>query len=74
MKRLILLLSVLIFCFGLLGCGDNAAKLFDTAKFEELQNNKQHAVELYERILKEYPNSSYAERAKARLSELKDQR
>ncbi|MDX9714435.1 MAG: outer membrane protein assembly factor BamD [Dissulfurispiraceae bacterium] len=71
MNRIFLIVLSIFACFILYGCGDNAATLFDTAKFEELQNNRQHAVELYERIVSEYPESSYAERAKARLAELK---
>ncbi|MBF0329554.1 MAG: hypothetical protein HQL10_10395 [Nitrospirae bacterium] len=70
MKRaLIMLCTVFILC--LFGCGDNAAQLFETAKFEELQNNKEHAVKLYEEILKKHPDSDYARRAKERLSQIK---
>lgn len=70
MKRLLILLCA-FFVLSLSGCGDNAARLFDTAKFEELQNNKEHAVQLYEEILKKYPDSDYARRAQERLSQIK---
>ncbi|MFO0753360.1 MAG: hypothetical protein U0411_08560 [Thermodesulfovibrionales bacterium] len=54
------------------GCsGDKAAELYDTAKFEELQNNREHAVQLYEEIVKNYPQSDYAQKAGQRLAELK---
>lgn len=72
MKKIAMLVFLFaLVCFTATGCTDKAAEMFDTAKFEELQNNRQHAAELYERIIREYPDSSYAERAKARLAELK---
>jgi hypothetical protein len=49
---------VLIACLGLAlaGCSGNGAKeLFETAQFEELQNNQEHARQLYEEIIKKYP-------------------
>ena len=58
----------------LAGCGDKAKDLYDTAQFEEKQFNKPNATKLYREIVKEYPNSIYAERAKARLVELEKQR
>ncbi|MCE5312646.1 MAG: outer membrane protein assembly factor BamD [Nitrospiraceae bacterium] len=74
MKKTMCVLLIAFACAALFGCGDKAAEMFDTAKFEELQNNRQHAVELYEKIIKDYPDSSYAERAKARLAEIKAQK
>ena len=50
--------------------GSGAKELYETAEFEELQNNHRHAVELYERIVKEYPKSDYAPKAKERLENL----
>lgn len=74
MKQL-LLLSFLVFALALSTCsGDRDKELFDTAKFEELQNNKEHARELYEEIVRKYPKSEYAKRAEERLRELKDKR
>ena len=53
------------------GCtSDNAQALFDTAQFEERQNNPAHAKELYQEILTKYPNSEYARKAEERLREL----
>ena len=58
----------------LIGCGDNAQDLYDTAQLEEKQNNRQHATKLYRRILEEYPNSPHANQAKTRLAELEKAR
>jgi outer membrane protein assembly factor BamD (BamD/ComL family) len=55
------------------GCSDRkASELYDTAKFEELQNNKEHAVQLYERIIVVYPSSEYAAKARERVDALKN--
>ena len=68
MKYAILLLSLLI-VFSLHGCsGDRAAELYDTAAFEELQNNREHALKLYREIIEKYPDSPYAQKAAARIS------
>jgi len=66
-----MLVIVIIAVIALLSCsGDNASELFETAKFEELQNNRKHAVQLYEDIIKKYPQSEYADKAKERLAAL----
>jgi len=71
MKKRMLVIMI-IAAIALLSCsGDNASELFETAKFEELQNNRKHAVQLYEDIIKKYPQSEYADKAKERLSALK---
>jgi len=60
--------------FGILACSGDAGKakeLFETAQFEELQKNIDHARKLYEDILRSYPKTEYAKRAEARLSELR---
>ena len=54
----------------IVGCGDKAKDLYDTAQFEEKQFNKPHATKLYRQIVEEHPNSPYANQAKARLAEL----
>ena len=57
----------------LTACGpDQAAQLLETAQFEERQTNKAHARELYEEILRHYPDSPAAKTARARLTELTD--
>ena len=35
----------------LVGCGDKAKDLYDTAQFEDKQNNKPHATKLYRQIV-----------------------
>lgn len=71
--RGVMVVLLMVFALFISACsGNKAAELFETAKFEELQNNREHARELYEEILKKYPESEYAERAKERLSALKE--
>ncbi len=54
-------------------CGpDQAAQLLETAQFEERQTNKEHAKELYEEIVRRYPDSPAAQTARARLTQLTD--
>ena len=73
-KRLLRTLNLLTLAilFGsvlsLVGCGDRAEELYETAQFEELQNNKAHARKLYEQIVREHANSPYATRAKERMA------
>jgi len=55
------------------GCSEKKAKeLFETAQFEELQKNQVHARQLYEEIIKKYPQTDYAKKAEERLSALKE--
>jgi outer membrane protein assembly factor BamD (BamD/ComL family) len=58
----------------LVGCGDKAKDLYDTAQLEEKQNNRPHATKLYRQIVEKYPDSPYANQAKARLTELEKAR
>ena len=52
-------------------CGqDQASQMLETAQFEERQTNLTHAKELYEDILRQYPDSPAAKTARARLAEL----
>lgn len=69
MKRIVLLGMVLL---GLLaGCAaDKSQELFETAQFEEKQNNKEHSLKLYQEIVDKYPNSPVAKQAEARLTAL----
>ena len=54
-------------------CGpDQAAQLLETAQFEERQDNKAHAKELYEEIIRRYAESPAAQTARARLTQLTD--
>ncbi len=68
--------SLCLFVLGVVGCGEDPKQMFETAQFEELQNNHSHARELYERIIQADPGSDTAKKAKERLAALqkKDQR
>ncbi|MEW6109594.1 MAG: hypothetical protein AB1632_10570 [Nitrospirota bacterium] len=71
MKKPIIVLFMLA-AFLSAGCtGDKAAELYDTAQFEELQNNREHAMQLYSEVVKKYPESEHAKKAKQKLSELR---
>ncbi len=52
--------------------GNNVGELFETAQFEELQRNHEHAIQLYEEIIEKHAGSEYAKKAEARLSELRN--
>ena len=52
------------------GCQSGADELMRTAKFEELQRNPEHARELYQRVLADYPDSPQASEARERLAQL----
>jgi len=73
MKYFIAMLTVLFLSFS--GCSNDGAKaeeLFETAQFEELQNNPEHARKLYADILKKYPDTKFAEKAKVKLATLRN--
>ncbi len=68
-------LILVIAAFILTGCAVNQAEeLFDTAQFEELQNNYEHAEQLYEEILQKYPDSEYAKKARESLARLRQKK
>ena len=56
---------------SLMGCGEDPQQLFDTAQFEEQQHNQAHARDLYERILRDHPDSLVARKAQERLKEIR---
>ncbi len=62
-------LGILLLSLVCWGCGEDPQQLFETAQFEEQQNNRAHARQLYERIIQEFPESSVALNAKKRLEE-----
>jgi TolA-binding protein len=67
---MVLILVGLLFSL-IVGCGgESPESLFDTAQFEEKQMNKAHAMELYERIIRDHPDSDWAKKAKERLQAL----
>ena len=63
-------LLVLVLTLPLTGCGDGAEEMFETAQFEEVQNNEEHARKLYNRILRDHPDSPFAAKARERLAAL----
>ena len=59
-------------CILLMSCsGDKAKELLETAEFEERQMNLPHAKQLYEDVIRLYPNSKEAATARARLDAFK---
>lgn len=73
--RQVLTIFMLAIVFLVLACsGSGGKEPFETAKFEELQNNKEHARELYDEVVKKYPESEYAKKAKERLEALKGEK
>ena len=62
---------ILILFVSTSACGpDQASQMLETAQFEERQTNKAHAKELYEDIIRHYPDSPAAKTARTRLTEL----
>ena len=70
-KSLTCVAFTLCLFFSVAGCGESPEQMFETARFEELQNNQSHARELYERIIQTHPDSDFAKKATLRLAELK---
>ncbi|HZR46858.1 MAG TPA: hypothetical protein VFA47_09150 [Candidatus Manganitrophaceae bacterium] len=66
--------ALLALSFFLIGaCSNPEAKskeLFELAQFEEEQHNVQHARQLYEEVIKDFPASSFAPKARERLGRL----
>ncbi len=70
-KRTLLFAGVFLALCLIVGCGgESAESLFETAQFEERQTNVAHARELYQRIIREHPDSEWAKKAKGRLEQL----
>jgi TolA-binding protein len=69
MKRIVVLGMVLTALLGACS-GDKSKELFETAQFEEKQNNQEHARKLYQEIVAKYPNSAAAKQAEERLTVL----
>lgn len=70
MRKLVLLTSLVLALLA--ACADDQGKQkIETAKFEEKQNNRDHAIKLYEEVVKKYPGSPNAKFAADRLAALK---
>lgn len=64
-----------LFFFSLLACSNKEGQsqaLYETAQFEEQQFNLKHAKQLYEEIIQDYPETSFASKAKTRLKTMED--
>lgn len=71
MKKLAFLVC-LTTMLALPGCsGDKGKQQLETAQFEEKQNNREHAIQLYTEIVAKYPGSPNAKVAQERLHALK---
>jgi outer membrane protein assembly factor BamD (BamD/ComL family) len=67
-----ILIPALALAAGLAACsGDQGKQQLETARFEEQQNNKEHAIKLYEEVVRSYPGSANAKTAQERLNILK---
>lgn len=54
------------------GCSnDQGSQQLETARFEEKQNNREHAIKLYEEVVKKHPGTPNAKAAEERLNALK---
>ena len=70
--RKFILLTIAAALMASLGCSAEKGKeQFDTAQFEEKQNNRDHAIQLYEEIVRTYPDSPVAVKARERLAALR---
>lgn len=67
MKNILVVMALLC---ALTACSNQAAELYETAKFEERQKNKEHAMKLYKEIVEKYPESMQAKEAAERLVEI----
>ena len=62
-------LLIAAFIITIMGCSDQKSKtLYETGLFEEKQFNTDHARLLYEEIIKKYPDTPFAQKAKKRLA------
>ena len=73
MKKWIMIFSIML-AVALSGCsGKKAEEKYETAQFEELQKNYDHARALYQEIIEKFPDSQYAKKASERLKALETQ-
>jgi TolA-binding protein len=67
--RCVLLLVAGLLCFAC-SAENKAAELFETAAFEEVQFNTDHAKELYQEIIERYPDTETARKARQAMERL----
>ncbi len=71
--RMIMITVVVMGCMFFLGCSGaekKAQDLYEIAAFEEQQFNYEHATELYNQIIQEYPDTATAPKAQHALERL----
>lgn len=74
MKKILLTLIAAL-ALSAFGCNsNNGSQQLETALFEEKQNNKEHAIKLYEEVIRKYPDSPNARTAREHLNSLKSGR
>jgi outer membrane protein assembly factor BamD (BamD/ComL family) len=71
MKNVLKVIMLVLMLAVFTACTDSARNLYETAQFEEKQQNYEHAAEIYEEIVTKYPASEYAPQAKERLEKIK---
>jgi hypothetical protein len=72
MKKYIWIL-LFICCSALTACSnDPGRQQIEIAQFEEKQNNREHAIKLYEEVVSKYAGSPNAKIAQERLNALKE--
>ncbi len=72
-KRRVVLGMIIALLLGIVlgACGgEGPESLYGTAQFEETQTNFEHARQLYNQIIENYPDSEVAQKAKGRLEVL----
>jgi outer membrane protein assembly factor BamD (BamD/ComL family) len=71
--RLIAIIVIACIC-GCTSPESKAKEFYETALFEEKQNNFEHAGQLYDEILRKFPNSQVAKEASQRQIILKSRK
>jgi len=72
MNKFILILMA-VFCVSMTACtSDQGKQQLETAQFEEKQNNREHAIKLYQEVVTKYPGTPNAKTAQDRLNLLKE--
>jgi TolA-binding protein len=74
MKKITLLASMALALLFAACSADQGKQQLETAQFEEKQHNRDHAIQLYEEVVKKYPGSPNAKTAQERLDALKGNR
>lgn len=62
--------AAMMLALVLAACGGGAQSLLETAQLEEVQNNPEHATQLYREIVTKYPGTPEAVQAADRLRAL----